>query len=189
MILKWYREIAGSRDSTQGHDAIAKRAIFGFGQAQGKNSFNSETYNGHFLTFPLVKFLKGAAKLPDNLMRQLGKLLCFSQNLLDKAFHEQDQIMNNSLRTWLMGMRFNISVGFPRSHSRFEFVDVFVESKAGLNRHCDGKNDSRAGYDYGASYSQILHHQEREYRLNFIMTTRKDCGKVLEKIQNSSQIL
>ena len=76
-------------------------------------------------------------------------------------------------------------LGNPTSKSRFEFVDIFVESRAGLNRHLDYKNDQRLGYNVGASLSKLLEKDGREYRLNFIMTTRQDCGSTMEHIRKN----
>lgn len=173
----------GDRDSTAG-DAVAKRAIFGFGQVQGANSPNSEEYGKHYLPFYFVQFTTGNRAMPDELQKKLGQILSASQELLDQGFSDIGAIMDDALRTWLMAMRMNNKLGYAGSKSRFEFVDVFVESMAGLNRHCDVKNDRRIGYDFGASFSKVLHYEGRLYRLNFVMTTRSDCGSTMNHIYN-----
>jgi hypothetical protein len=69
----------------------------------------------------------------------------------------------------------------PDYPSRFEYVDIYVQKMANLNRHMDTKNDCRPGYDYGASYSRLVLDDKDLYRVNFIMTYRTNCGSSVSK--------
>ena len=63
--------------------------------------------------------------------------------------------MNDSHRTTLFGRPFGTSF-HPSCTSRFEFVDIFVETRADLNRHMDYQNGKCENYDFGASYSFLI---------------------------------
>ena len=68
----------------------------------------------------------------------------------------------------------------------FEYYQILVTSDgAPLRRHMDYKNDWRKFFNhtYVHLFSQIVH--EIEYKVSIIITTRRDVGKAMEKINTN----
>jgi hypothetical protein len=170
-------------------NGIVRRINLGYGQEQGTNSTNSVFVLGHCLPF-LDKERVG--QISTSLRSQIGRILSLSQELLIKFYpHETQPPFYDARRTELFGEPF-AALFSPQCTSRFEFVDLFLESQGDLNRHMDYLNDDEnPGYQYVASYSYLFYlddstksnpniqneYKNRLYRMNIIMASRRQCGR------------
>ena len=113
--------------------------------------------------------------------------MSLGQDILDKMYTENN-IMNDGLRNDLFGYRFGKSY-HESCTARFEFFTVIVEWKSLLNRHVDYLNDTDDFYNYGCSYFYLIVNKafHQLYRVNFIMTSRVECGKFMKKIRNEKK--
>ena len=73
---------------------------------------------------------------------------------------------------------------FDSPSSEYEFADIFVENGSTLMKHVDGKNDWRPGYNFGSSYSYLYTHNNQQFQVNVIATTRSTCGSCIKSFQN-----
>ena len=107
-----------------------------------------------------------------------------SQHLLDGFYGtEEDVPMNNTLRFELFSKNFGKSF-HSSCIEKFEYLDIFVECRSLLHRHCDYNNDQRSGYIYGALYSYLVKRSVDGliYRVNFVMATRYSCGAFMDEL-------
>jgi hypothetical protein len=136
---------AAKRDACVG-PGIVKRINLGYGQEQGDNSPNSRFLNGHCL--PFLDKNCALQEIPGKLHAQIGKVLSLSQELLPKLYpDEHPEPFYDHRRTKLFGKPF-ASLFFDECTSRFEFVDLYLESQGQLNRRLDYVNDGTPGCIY-----------------------------------------
>jgi hypothetical protein len=170
-----HRKTVSGRDSEEAGISIAKRLTLGYTRVQGPNSPRSEYYNGYAKPFLSIDKL---GYIPPETRRDLSLLLTRGQVFLDKVYSQPFQ---DSTRTLLFGYQMASQFSLL-CLSSFEFVGVFVESNATLQRHMDYQNDDTKGYNYGVSYSYVVHHLSSFYRVNVIMTSRVYCGYFMSKL-------
>jgi hypothetical protein len=173
-------------------DAVVKRINLGYGQEQGTNSTESLFVDG--LCLPFLD-RKRVMLISPTLREQIGDVLSLSQSLLNRFYAEATPApFEDDRRTQLFGLPFAAKFS-KQCTSKFEFVDLFLESMAGLNRHMDYSNDSDPSYGYVASYSYLFYlgdapkkikqvYQNRLYRMNIIMTSRRNCGRKFRLLYN-----
>lgn len=160
------------RDNNREGTGTAKRLTLGFTRVQGGNSERTEYHNGlpkPFLSMDKLGLLTAGVRL------DLSKILTRGQLFLDKVYASP---YSDPSRTHLFGCPMARYFS-PHCLSRFEFVDVFVESNATLNRHMDYQNDPMTGYNCGVSYSYVIYHLSGLYRVNVIMASRAYCGNFM----------
>jgi hypothetical protein len=72
-------------------------------------------------------------------------------------------------------------MGYPDLSASFEYYDIVVSKiDSELRRHMDYKNDDRTNYNNTFVYSFV----RDGYKVSIIMTTRRDVGSAMDKIQN-----
>ena len=166
--------------------AVAQRVTLAWSQKQADSHPKTKFHKGKKMPYPSFPEFRHTTTgrhfdVPEDLKTELAKVLSLGQVHVDQFFAEEDP-MPDKARTRLFGLPFGCSFSKDCT-SRFEFVDIFVESGAVLNRHMDYRNDHVPGYNYGASYSFVVKHEEGKlYRVNFIMCTRNVCGNFMKQI-------
>ena len=71
--------------------------------------------------------------------------------------------------------------------ANFEYYDTVVStSTADLRRHMDYKDDHREYYNHRFVYSFSKIVCEKEYKTSIIMTTRRDVGSTIQKINQDA---
>ena len=147
---------------------------------------------------PLIKFHDGVKlpiirtekfkALPHDVLKVLFEVIFVTgQKFLDD-WDGPKQYNNNCLRHELFALEFNKALGFEHANTRFEYFDILVTevstlSGASLYRHIDHKNDDRDGYTGSVVYSFHREHKGLHYKCSIIMTSRRVCGRVIEKIE------
>ena len=163
---------------------FTKRLKFGYVQKQCSFHPKAEFFKTYKMPYRGFPSEKQKHVLPDNLRSEAANIMSLGQDILDKMY-TKDNIMNDELRNDLFGYRFGKSY-HESCTARFEFFTVIVEWKSILNRHVDYLNDTDDFYNYGCSYSYLIVNKafHQLYRVNFIMTSREECGKFMKKLRN-----
>jgi hypothetical protein len=51
-----------------------------------------------------------------------------------------------------------------------------------LLKHLDYQNDSRDGYNDVAVCCECIHHGDNMYKMTYVLTSRKSCGKLIDRV-------
>jgi hypothetical protein len=177
----------GTETNVRDGGGIAKRITCGFSQKQSGNSDRSE-YHGEICLPWYHQFLKDDVRwlMGEKMIGDVGKILSLCQVYLNDLYKDQKPApMSDSFRNSLFGDKFAESIS-PACTSKFEFVDIFVQSASTLHRHMDYSNGRTPGYEYGTSYSYVRMYEGREYRVNIIATCRHVCDSSIREIASKN---
>ena len=176
-VLKYGKDVTSKRDAVWS-GGIAKRMSFGFTQGQGKHSQTSMALvcGSKAIKLPFMR-VRHLEKMSDDLKLAVGNILTVMSNSIIDGF-------DNEPRQQIFGKQLAEAFG-PECQSKVEFVELFVESKSMLLRHCDTQNGVVEGYDSLSSYSYIQQREKDEFRVNIICAGRSWCDIVQSKVENS----
>ena len=82
----------------------------------------------------------------------------------------------NQERTQFVSDHMHDLLGLDRCDWVWEYIDISVTWAGCTERHCDYKNDHRAGYEIAAIHSYPCLWGNKMYRMNLIFTTRCNVG-------------
>ena len=160
---------------------LIKRITFGWSQKQSKSLGKSVRYKNEIEPYPSFPEMRGRNILTKQMKVELGKIMSMSQAYLDKFYSNKK--MNDKERNKQFGNEMAKSF-WQFSTSRFEFVTIFVETDAIVGRHMDYMNSKDDQYNVGCSYSYLIEHVGKVFRVNFIMCNRLQVDAFMEKIAN-----
>lgn len=174
----------GESNATRDVEGVAKRLTVGFKQKQCGGSSKSIYQNGICLPWYSQFFEDDVRHLMGpKMIEHIGKILSLSQEYLDDFFAgSEDPPMSDPKRNSLFGDKFASSIS-GKCTSRFEYLDIFVESGSQLNRHMDYMNGCSKGYEYGTSYSYTHMYDGKLYRVNLIAVCRKVCDASMRELE------
>jgi hypothetical protein len=124
---------------------VAKRLTFGFTQAQGRQSQDSEEAVSGEVRILLPLFLSTDKQDCKLKKMQSGLRMAFS-NLISEM-SKLGGGFDKNLRQRLFGQRLANAID-PSCTCRAEFIELFVECNSGLDRHCDKMNSTEDNYNF-----------------------------------------
>ena len=147
----------------------------GFGRIQ-RESYNQNWSLGGS-TMPGVN-VKAFLQMPISLRQQL--MVLFEESTSFTRVWHKDSFSDPRRNKHCAGY-LNSLLGFPRSTSLFEFVDVIISLNTILTKHCDEKDCHRPGYNESCVYSYYIEIEGYRYKVSIVMTTRTTVGCAFDK--------
>lgn len=162
----------------------ASRLTIGFTRPQPGTNPNQKYVYGVPLPFLHKSKIR---EIPKPARAQLGVVMTLAKSCLADLYSDLTFTPFSDLyRNVFFARRLARAVS-PTCDADFEFVDIFAETGCILKRHMDYMNDDETRrYMVGASYSFLIRHEGRMYRVSIIMASRKVCGAAMKRIHENS---
>ena len=173
-----------SKFKTVGPRGIDHRVYFGFNQGQRNSVRINDDPN---LKVPATHIAGDTFlnQINPTLKAELGKFFKFVQDVVVVDVN-RGNALNNTNRANLLQPHFT-EKHWPTAGLLWEFIDLNIRKNNGqqLRKHLDYKNDNRAGYNDVAVYTTIVHLNGEEYKMTYVLTSRRSCGSLVDRVVES----
>ena len=181
-LVKFLVEDAGLKDDkAQGKrklkESVKSRLRWGFVRVQPRSNKSSCELYGNLIPSTSVREFEDIPSPCKDFLTMIAENSCEAVN----NYFGRDALSNPTRKYFSKAL--HDKMGYPDNSASFEYYDIVItSSRDHLQRHMDYLNDDRDNYNISCIYSFFNILDGKEYKVSFIMTTRRCIGAALESI-------